>query len=325
MKLCVAIGSRANWGRLKSVCDEAEKYMEVEKLVFCTGMKFTDGYVLKNYVSGDDRANMVLTSGLISTQVSNALDHIKPDVVLVHGDRYEVLPVAASAMFMNIRLAHTEGGEHTGCIDNKIRAMITAAADIHFPVTDKAAQVIRKAVEHTDTVKVVGSTALDWIKRERVKPENYVLAVLHPETMISENPIECLEALKELGHVIFVNPNTDAGAIEIARDIHKYGFEMRKNLSPEEYVELMKRCALMIGNTSSGIKEGSYLGIPYVCVGNRQDGREKDHNVIDSPMNKQAILDAAQGLYGERFPYSNKFGDGHAAERIVKTLLCARN
>ncbi len=325
MKLCVAIGSRANWGRLKSVCEEAEKYMDVEKLLFCTGIGHTDGYVLKNYVAGDERSSMVLTSALINAQVSNALEQINPDVVLVHGDRYEVLPIAVAAAYMNIRLAHTEGGEVTGCIDNKIRHAITALADIHFPVTERAARVIRSIVEKTDLVEIVGSTALDWIKRERCKPENYVLAVLHPETMIIEDPTEYFEAIKELGHVIFVNPNTDAGNMKISRDIHKYGFEMRKNLSSEEYLDLMKHCALMIGNTSSGIKEGSYLGIPYICVGNRQNGREKDKNVMETPMSKEAILKAAQALYGERFRFSDKFGDGHASERIVKTLLCANN
>jgi UDP-hydrolysing UDP-N-acetyl-D-glucosamine 2-epimerase len=325
MKLCVAIGSRSNWGRLKGVCDFAKDYMDVEKLLFCTGIDYTDGYVLKNYVAGDDRSSMVLTSALINSQVGNALEQIKPDVVLVHGDRYEVLPVAATAMFMNIRLAHTEGGEITGCIDNKIRSMITAAADIHFPVTEDAAMRIRNSVEKTDIVEVVGSTALDWIGREQIKPENYTLALLHPETLVHENINEFFDAIEKLPCPIFINPNTDAGNMVISRTIHGREFTMIKHQSPEQYIELLKKCSLLVGNTSSGIKEGSYLGIPYVCVGNRQAGREKDKNVIEVPMKKKEILKAAKKLYGKRFPMSDKFGDGHASERIVRTLLCENN
>jgi UDP-hydrolysing UDP-N-acetyl-D-glucosamine 2-epimerase len=325
MKLCVAIGSRANWGRLKSVCEFAQDYMDIEKLVFCTGIDHTDGYTLKNYVGGNDPINMVLTDSLIYSQVGNALEHIKPDVVLVHGDRYEVLPIAVTAMYMKIKVAHTEGGETTGCIDNKIRNMITAAADIHFPVTEKAASRIRNAVEKTNIITAVGSTALDWINREQIKPENYTLVLLHPETLISENINEFFAAIEELPCPIFINPNTDAGNVDVSKEIHAREFTMIKHQSPEQYIELMRKCSLLIGNTSSGIKEGSYLGIPYVCVGNRQAGREKDKNVIEVPMKKKDILDAADKLYGKRFAPSNKFGDGHAAERIVKTLLCENN
>lgn len=324
MKLCVAIGSRANWGRLKSVCEKASEYMEVEKLLFCTGIDFTDGYKLKNYVSGNDPANMVLTDSLIMAQISNALEDISPDVVLVHGDRYEVLPVAIAAMFMNIPVAHTEGGEVTGCIDNKIRHMITAAADYHFPVTEKAAQVIRNAVERTDIVEVVGSTALDWIKREVLKPEPYTLVLLHPETSIQEDTKEFFDAMENMPCPLFINPNTDAGNVGISKTIHDREFAMVKHQTPEQYIELMKKCSLLVGNTSSGIKEGSYLGIPYVCVGNRQHGREKDKNTLSVPMKKKEILKAVDKLYGKRFPLSDKFGDGHASERIVKTLCVNR-
>lgn len=328
-KILLFIGSRANWGRLKSVCKAITEHPDLS-LQLILGASFYDAEVefpvdarIQCLIRGDDHEAMALTTGILLTKVSQELVRLKPDIVLVHGDRYEVLAVAQAAAYMNIPLAHTEGGEVTGCIDDKVRNAITALADIHFAVTSKSAAWIQGLRNDFPPIYTVGSTALDSIKHIRdmnITKHNKIVVLYHPETSINESVDELLISLWYCNNVIIVNPNVDSGSNKLLDKFHKTDFEFAKNLDTEEYAILLKGCRLLVGNTSSGIKEGSFLGVPYVCVGNRQNGREKDKNTYSVSMTAENILEVIKYQLNHSYEPSNYFGDGTASIKIANIL-----
>jgi UDP-hydrolysing UDP-N-acetyl-D-glucosamine 2-epimerase len=332
-KVLVFVGSRANYGRLRSVCKAIQEHEALE-LQLILGASFYNADVefpvdsrIQCLINSDDHESMALTTGILLTKVSAELARLKPDIVLVHGDRYEVLAVAQAAAYMNISLAHTEGGEVTGCIDDKVRNCITALADIHFPVTEKSRTRID---DLSNFVYVVGSTALDSIKCIRdtgrldilEQPETYALFVYHPETTHHEDMNILLNAMRIAGisNVIAISPNVDAGSRKILKKLHKLNFMFLKDLPYDVYARYMFNSSLCIGNSSSFIKEGSFLGAPAVIVGDRQKGREIDDNCVCVPMDISEIVDAIDLQWGKQYNPSNCFGDGTAAQKICKVL-----
>ncbi|MBW2003016.1 MAG: UDP-N-acetylglucosamine 2-epimerase (hydrolyzing) [Deltaproteobacteria bacterium] len=337
MRLCVFVGSRANYGRLKSVIKIAHEHKDIDlKLIIgASGLWTKIDYpheTVECLVNADTTSGMCLTAGLLLTQITGILKRIQPDCVLIHGDRYEVLSVAIASSYQNITLAHTEGGDVTGTIDDKVRDAITALADIHFPVTDYSADRIYDIVygecnkEVMRTAKcgyiyTVGSTALDGLNPMN-KPGDYVVILHHPNTTDPEDINPLIEAVKSMPYKkVWVNPNVDAGAKAMLKRIHYAPAEFVKDLSPDEYIDLIYNARCCIGNSSSFIKEGAYLGIPAVLVGNRQEGRETGNNVIQVDMNESNILRAAYSQIGHgRYKPDYRFGDGTASEKIIKIL-----
>jgi len=323
MKLCIFIGSRCNYGRLRSVIKLAheDKNIDLQLLVGASGLcaKIPYPYVpIECLLNSDTTTGMCLTTSLLLTQITGILNRIQPDCVLLHGDRYEVLSVAIAASYQNIPVAHTEGGDVSGTIDDKVRYAITALADYHFPVTELSASRIKK-----ENVYVVGSTALDGLEPKN-EPGDYVVILHHPNSVIPE-PIEPLiEAAKNIPYKkIWVNPNVDAGAKQMLKKIHAAPVEFMKNLPPDEYIELIYNAKCCIGNSSSFIKEGAYFGIPVILVGNRQENREHGHNIVFAEMNQWDIVQKTlyQIDYG-RYEPDYRFGDGTAAKKIIEVLKC---
>lgn len=325
LRICLFVGSRANYGRLESVIKVIRQDPDLELKLIAGASALWEDIKADDYISclvdGDTTREMALTSGLLHIQIVNILDRLKPDVIIVHGDRYEVLNVAQVASYMNIPIAHTEGGELTGTIDDKVRYAITALADYHFPVTELSASRIYKP-----NVWVVGSTAIDNIRSLDLTIEDcgYILVLRHTNTTDPE-PIEpLLEALKNFKSLTWINPNVDAGSKHMLKKIYKAGFKITKGLSPEKYYELLSKCSILVGNTSSGIKEGSYLGKPYICIGTRQiergTPREHDINTHFVLNNTEIITEFITELSGKTYPKSHMFGDGTAGEQIVKIL-----
>jgi UDP-hydrolysing UDP-N-acetyl-D-glucosamine 2-epimerase len=248
------------------------------------------------------------------------LARLKPDIVLVHGDRYEALAVAQAAAYMNIPLAHTEGGEITGCIDDKVRNAITALADIHFPVT--SASHFRLNTNNPYSMSfVVGSTAFDGIQNLVKSGSNGIVVLHHPDTSTKEDITPLIEAVSRCsGKVTWVNPNIDAGYMEILKKLHGLKWDFKKNLSVDEYLNLLYSASVVVGNSSSFIKECSYMGVPAVIVGSRQAGREMDKNATWVQMERETIFDAIVYQYGKYYKPSTYFGDGTAASKICKVL-----
>jgi UDP-hydrolysing UDP-N-acetyl-D-glucosamine 2-epimerase len=335
-KIAVFVGSRANWGRLRSVCKAIKEHDALE-LQLILGASFYNAEVeypvasrIQCLINSDDHEAMALTTGVLLTKVSMELQRIKPDIVLVHGDRYEVLAVAQASAYQNIPLAHTEGGEVTGCIDDKVRNAITALADIHFPVTEKSSYRLSDiklwygSPEHQN-IFVVGSTALDGIRHirgiERNHQSDYIVVLFHPNTTSEEKVDDVVEGCNSIMiNKIWINPNVDAGNKDILHYLHKQRWEYAKNLSPEEYAKLIYNSACVVGNSSSFVKEASFLGVPAVLVGERQRGREKDSNVIEVANIWQCIAQAIDFQKNRVLTPSNYFGDGTASEKIANIL-----
>ena len=329
-KIAVVVTNRASWGRVKSVCkaiDEHPKLM-LQMIVAASAVDLPIPYkpdaVIQCQIDGDNLQAMTLTTGLFLCQVGGALERLNPDFLYLHGDRHELSAPAIAAAYQNVKIAHGEGGETTSTIDQKVRYAISTLADIHFPVTELAKQKLIQMGCKPDNVHVVGSTALDTLKDIDLSnnhTEPYIVVLQHPNTTDPE-PIEPLiEALKRIPiHKIFINPNVDAGSKAMLRSIHKQDAEFIKNLPPEEYARLIFNARCLVGNSSSFIKEASYFGIPAILVGNRQQGREIGNNVLRVPNETEAIINGifTQMNYDRKPDY--RFGEGNAAQKIVKIL-----
>lgn len=330
-KICVVIGSRANYGRLKSVCNAIQDHFGLELQLIIAASAYDLPIDLpvaarvQCLIDGDNTGAMALTAGVFLTQLSGVFERLKPDLVLAHGDRYEVLSAAITAAYMNIPLAHTEGGEFTGTIDNKVRYAITSLADFHFPVTRFAADKLKSLGIDPGRIFTVGSTALDTIKGidlTNERAEHYMVILHHPNTTNPEELEPLIEAVNKISlHKVWVNPNVDAGNKAMLKLIHQQKMEFVKNLPPEEYARLIYNCQVLVGNTSSGIKEGAFLGVPYVCVGNRQQGREHGNNTLMVPNRTDDIFAGILWqLNHGRYPPDYRFGDGTAGAKIANIL-----
>lgn len=329
-KICVIIGSRANWGRLKAVVKAIDEHpdLQLQLIVGASAVDLPIPYpyeAVQCLVDGDNLQTMTLTTGLFLTQIGGVLERLKPDIMYLHGDRHELMAPAIAAAYQNLGIAHGEGGDVTGTIDEKVRHAITKLADIHFPVTELSAKRIIAMGEYPDMVHMVGSTALDslvGIDLTNNRTEPYLVILHHPNTTRQE---DVGELIKAVGYFkmpkVWVNPNVDPGSKAMLKLIHKQDVEFVKNLPPEEYVRLIANCVCLIGNTSSGIKEGAFLGTPYVCVGARQEGREHGNNVVFAECRKRDIIkQVCHQIDHGKYPRDYRFGDGTAGKKVAAIL-----
>lgn len=342
-KILVFVGGRANYGRLKSVIRAIDEHPNLELQLILGASYYNEdiGYKVDARIqclcSGDDNQSMVITASNMLLQVSHELVRLKPDIVLVHGDRFEVLPVAQAAYYMNIPIAHTEGGEYSGCIDDGIRRMISSISTYDFVTTERALdnlQLMRK-----DNVFVVGSTGIDnlnGLDLSRPIQEEYFLILYHPDTSKSVNSVESInqmlridsiiEKIRSLDsnekiHGIWINPNIDAGSRSILRFAHTEcdrdcNITFVKDLSPEEYYRYLANCKVAIGNSSSFIKEGSFLQVPVIMIGDRQKDRERGNNIFYSF--EEYVRNIKNIKYRPIYKY--QFGNGDAGKKIAEIL-----
>ena len=325
-KVAVCVMSRANYGRLFSVIQNIQSNPNLE-LQLILGASFYNAEVpfpvssrIQCLLNSDDSEGMALTTGLLLTQITHELITLKPDIVLVHGDRYEVLACAIASSYLNIPLAHTEGGEDTGCIDDKVRNAITSLADIHFPVTTVAGSKLYGK----ENVYVTGSPAIDLLTQYDLtnnRTEPFILVLHHPNTTSQEDVYPLIQSLRNIKiNKVWVNPNVDAGNKRILKKIHKENVEFVKDLEPQEYYRLLKNCTCAVGNSSSFIKEGAFLGTPVVLVGNRQKDREHSNNVLFADNISQQIQFAIEHQIKSTIEQSTKFGNGKSGRKIADIL-----
>ncbi len=367
-KICVVVGSRANYSSIKSAMRAIEKHPDLElqlvvgasalldrygavvKLIEAEGFKVSARlYML---VEGETPLTMAKSTGLGLVELSSILDNLRPDCVLTVGDRFETMATALAAAYMNIPLAHTMGGEVSGTIDESIRHAITKFAHIHFPASKDAYDRIVKLGEPASTVHLVGCPRIDLVADilrgdsdphlEGIKTgvgsdvsldKPFILVSQHPVTTeygAGERQITAtLEAVRKTElPAIVLWPNADAGSDDIAKGIRKWRerkldahMHFFKNLPTATYIHLMKKTACLVGNSSSGIREGAFIGTPVVNLGTRQFMRERGQNVIEVPHDKHAILDALQKQISHGpYPMQPIYGDGKAGERIADIL-----
>lgn len=300
-------------------------------------------------VEGGGTTPMAKSTGLGIIEMSSIFDELKPDYVVTIADRFETLSTAVAASYMNIPLVHTQGGEITGSIDESVRHAITQLAHIHFPATEASAYRLIKMGQSPDTVYNVGCPAMDIIPKDLSFPTGiftrcggigcldeyapYLVVSQHPVTTIWEQAysdmIKTLTAVNSMNMQVFLLwPNVDAGSDGTSKAIRMFRenndtsrWQFVRNISPEDYALLINYCSCLVGNSSSGIREGSFLGVPAVNVGNRQDGREHGENIIYSPHDSLAIQAAiaSQVKHGKYQP-SNLFGDGTAGKKMANIL-----
>jgi UDP-hydrolysing UDP-N-acetyl-D-glucosamine 2-epimerase len=369
-KICVVVNSRANYGRIKSVMRAVAKHpkLELQLLVGASALlhRFgsvidvirSDGFeptaVVHSMVEGETPTTMAKSTGLGILELASQFENIKPHVVLTVADRFETIATAIAASYMNIPVAHTQGGEVTGSIDESVRHAVTKLSHIHFPSSQRAYDFLLRMGEDSDRVHLTGCPAMDVVADsdlslppdlfERYAGVGADLDPKKPYLVVLQHPVtteygrgfaqigETLEAISRIGmQVAWLWPNVDAGSDDISKGLRVFRerhnpdyLHFYRNFSPEDYARLINNCACLVGNSSSGLREGAFIGLPCVNIGTRQQGRERAENVIDVGYDAREIEAAVQKqLKHGKYPRSQMFGDGTAGVKIADILATA--
>ena len=305
-------------------------------------------------VEGENLTTMAKTTGLGLLEIATTFDNLKPDLVVTIADRYETIATAIAASYMNIPLVHIQGGEITGTIDEKVRHAVTKLADIHMVSTQKAAENVIRMGENPKSVHVTGCPSIDIAANVLKKPEldfdpfakyggvgsifdmqknGYLVVMQHPVTTeyekAREQIAETLYAVKETGLPAFwFWPNVDAGSDGTSKGIRMFrenenpsNIHFFRNMESEDFLRLVYNSRCIVGNSSVGIRETSFLGVPSVNIGTREAGRERGRNVMDVDYDRVQICEAirAQVMNG-RYPSDPLYGRGDAGQQIANIL-----
>ena len=370
-KICVVLTARPNYSRIKTALQamQAHPDLQLELIVAASanlkrfggsvvsfieqdGFEVTERIFMQ--VEGENLITSVKTVGVGLIDLATAFDRIRPDVVAVVGDRYEVIAVAIAATYMNIPLIHIQGGEVTGNIDEKVRHSITKLADIHLTCTQRAREWVIRMGEDAERVFYTGCPSID-LAAEMLKspeldfdpiakyggvghlnhvPHEYLVVMQHPTTTTfghaREQIEETLKAVEAIGMPAFwFWPNPDAGSDDVSGGIRafreKYDLSKMRffiNMEPMDFLRLIYNGKCLIGNSSVGIRETSFLGIPVVNIGDRQAYRDRGPNVLDVPeYNQHAIRKAIEHHLASPRPQSSDiYGDGHAGKKIADVI-----
>jgi len=357
--ICVISGTRADYGLLYWTMKglQEDPCMNLQIVVTCMHLDPKFGETWKNFSKDgfnivkkvslgelrDSRSSVVdqVSQGLKSFY--QAFTELKPDLVLILGDRYEMLAAAQAAMFADIPIGHIHGGEVTeGAFDDAIRHTITKMSSYHFTSTELYRKRVIQMGEHPDRVINVGAVGLenirklDLLTKEQIEQElNFklreqnFLITYHPVTQSNEDAtdelLEVLGGYKDIGQIITM-PNSDPGHSSIISKLEKYAKNkdnvlLATSLGTLRYLSVMKLCELVIGNSSSGIVEAPFLGVPTLNIGDRQKGRLHDVSVVDcSP---KEIREKIKSLMGKKFNKSYLHGDGYSSSKILTFLTGA--
>jgi UDP-hydrolysing UDP-N-acetyl-D-glucosamine 2-epimerase len=367
-KVCVVVGSRANYSSIKSAMRSVAEHPELELQLVVGASALLDRYGSVEHlierdgfeadqrvfmlIEGETPSTMAKSTGLGLLELPTAFERLEPDVVITVGDRFETMATALAATYMNIPLAHTMGGEVSGNIDESIRHAVTKFAHVHFPASEGAAARIVKLGEDPECVHVVGCPRMDLVAEVLANEGNGLSELFEtgvggrfsldePFLLVSQHPVtteygdgkrqieETLKAVQEVGiPAIVLWPNADAGSEHIAAGMRRWRehnddsrLHFFKNLPTDDYVKLMAKTAALVGNSSSAIREGAFIGTPAVNIGPRQEGRDRGSNVVDTGYDKGEIAAAIRGQVEHgRYESEPIYGDGHAGERIADVL-----
>lgn len=303
---------------------------------------------LECLLSSDTDVGMAKTIGLATLSLADCLGQLRPDLLVLIADRYEMLAPASVALALRIPVAHIEGGEVSeGAIDDAIRNALTKLSHIHFTSTAGARTRVIEMGEEEWRVHCVGAPSLDHLQRSSLKPPEQLerdleidlrlsptLVAYHPTTIRRDTTYEAdalFEALGKLsGPVVFCYPNADAGSRSLSERI-KHFLQARTdsrlftNLDPISYWSLLREAEMLLGNSSSGIMEAASFGVPAVDIGIRQQGRERGRNVLHAQPAALSILEQIERARDPDFRRSlrgmaNPYGDGHAGRRMAEVI-----
>lgn len=364
--ICVVTGGRAEYGLLQPVMEEIRAAADLQLQLIVTGSHLeprfgmtvaqieADGFAIDARaplgLAQDAPGDVVRAMARCLTGVSDALERLKPDLMLVLGDRYEILAAAQAALIHGVPVAHIAGGDVTeGAFDESIRHALTKLAHLHLTTHADAAGRVARMGEEPWRIHVVGSPGLDQLRRLQLLQgaaleaalgarlgERNLLVTYHPVTLEPDRGLAGLEALlagldalpREVVKWV-TRPNADPGgaAVEAALDRWAAGRDdvhVFASLGQLRYLSLMAQVDAVVGNSSSGLYEAPSLGAPTVDVGDRQKGRLAAASVIRCPAEPGAIADAVRQAFDRgRAAVSNPYGDGDSARRIVEVLRAA--
>jgi UDP-hydrolysing UDP-N-acetyl-D-glucosamine 2-epimerase len=314
-----------------------------------------DGFVpdatLYSIVEGETPVTMAKSTGLAIIELATLFENLRPDIVLTVADRFETLATAVASSYMNIPLAHTQGGEITGSIDESVRHAVTKLSHVHFAATKQAAANIIRMGEDPASVYDVGCPSIDVIADIELNlPDNffeqhkgvgqsidsqkpYIVILQHPVTTeYGDGFQQVTETLNAINLIqiqsIWLWPNVDAGSDDISKGLRMYreqnnpaNLRFYRNFETRDYARLIANCSCLIGNSSSAIREGAFLGVPAVNIGTRQQAREHAGNVVFVDYNANEIARAIETqLKRERYPSSTLYGTGDSGIKIANIL-----
>lgn len=332
-----------------------DRYGKVVDLIRADGFQVEEE--LYTFVEGNEPINMALTAANTINQTAAALRRINPDFVISIADRYETLGTAVAAAYLGIPLIHIQGGEITGNIDEKVRHAVTKLADVHLVANQRAGDRLVRMGEHPSSVVVTGCPSIDIardalnMEMDAVKlalhrsgvgadidlDEDYLVVLQHPDTDTYSESYAQMQATLDAVHrldmpTIVFWPNVDAGSdatskcIRVFRESGKLGkVHYVKNLEGTLFLRLLMGSRCLIGNSSVGLRECAYLGVPVVNIGGRQRGRDRAANVADVAHEAEAIESAvrAQVAHG-RYPASDLYGNGYAGQEIGRVIAALK-
>jgi UDP-hydrolysing UDP-N-acetyl-D-glucosamine 2-epimerase len=368
-KICVVITARPSYSRIKTALQAIKYHPELElQLVvaasalldrYGSAVKYIeeDGFKISakvfNILEGENLTAAAKTTGIGIIELASVFDNLSPDIVVTIADRFETMATAVAASFMNIPLAHIQGGEVTGNIDEKVRHSISKLSDYHFVSSEDAYQRVLKLGENPSYIFNTGCPSIDLAVKVKNQPEMdfnlieryggvggsidvkspYIVVMQHPVTneykMSRKHVEETLLAVSELNIPTFwFWPNVDAGADGTSKGIRSFrengntdNIHFFKNMKGLDFLRLLYNSDCLIGNSSVGIRECAFLGIPVVNIGSRQNKRIRGNNVIDVNYSKEEIKTAITSQINSPKPkFSDVYGGGDAGIKIAQTL-----
>jgi len=368
-RICFPLTTRGNYAKVKSTLQALQKhpscqaqivvggalllerYGEFEALI--EGDGFTISERIPYLVEGETLSDMTQSAARCTAEMGQVIESLAPDITFVVADRYEALSLAQAALCMNSVIAHLEGGESSGSIDDRIRHAISMLSELHFPATAGARETLLAFGIPDDDIHVVGTPSLDQLPDINLDDcsdvtalldaqgqgatidltEDYVVVSQHPVVTEYEDAhrqfVETAGAVRALGlPTVWILPNLDAGAQHVTEPVHDL---INDSTAPPvravgglpflAYAPLLHRADCLIGNTSSGLREAAFLGTPVVNIGTRQHARERGPNVAEATYKSENIAAAArQQLEHGRYDRNSLYGDGHSGVKIADTL-----
>lgn len=369
-RVCVVVTARPSYSRIQTALRAIDQHADLELQLVVAASALLDRYgsvvnyierdgfeiaaKVYNVIEGATPTAMAKTTGIGLMELATVFDNLKPDVVVTVADRYETLSTAVAAAYMNIPVAHIQGGEVTGSIDEKVRHAVTKLADVHLVSTHLASARVVRMGEEPSTVFVTGCPSIDLAAEMLESPEvdfdvferyggvgpqadlsqGYVVVMQHPVTnefsLARQHVMETLHVAHAIGvPVLWFWPNVDAGADGTSSGIRSFreteaphNIHFFKNMAPVDFLKVLYHSRCLMGNSSVGIRECSFLGVPVVNIGTRQTGRDRGVNVVDVGYDRREICRAVERqLSNGRFTSDSLYGDGRAGPRIAARLV----
>lgn len=368
-KVCAVVTARPSYSRIKSALRALRDHPDVELQVVVAASALlerygsvierieADGFVVDEHVymvlEGENPTAMAKSTGLGLLELATAFDNLAPDAVVTIADRYETLATATAAAYMNIPVAHVQGGEVSGSIDEKVRHAVTKLADLHFVSTEAAAARVQQMGEDPGSVYLTGCPSIDLASEIMAAPSmdfdpleryggvgskvdlssGYLVVLQHPVTtqydMARRHIEETLWAITDIDlPALWFWPNADAGSDGTSKGIRAFrevvqpsSLHFFKDMADDDFLRLAYNSTCIVGNSSVALRECSFLGVPAVNIGGRQSGRERGMNVVDVGHDQKEIVKAIEERADRgRLPSDQLYGDGKAGYRVAEGL-----